>query len=82
VAHLKTYLMPFKGNLINLFQIDFTKYQEEACSDNTGIPSSYNDTIFQDEDRTSVPISPDTIWSEMSKHPIGEMATDAGVWGV
>lgn len=57
---------------------DFTKYQEEACSDNTGIPSSYNDTIFQDKERTSVPINPEAIWSEMSKRPIGEMAADAG----
>jgi hypothetical protein len=77
VAHLKTYLLPFNDFKTNLFDINFVKYQEQACDDDTGIPPDYNETVYPDVDRPIPIISPDAVWDDMIKRPIGEMKADS-----
>jgi hypothetical protein len=78
VAHLKTYLEPFNnGQATNMFAADFVKHQEEACDDDAGIPPDYNETVYPDVDRPLPIISPDAVWDDMSKRPIGQMKADS-----
>ena len=78
VAHLKTYLHPFNNwQAANMFDADFVKHQEQACDDDTGIPPDYNETVYPDVARPIPIISPDAIWADMSKFPIGQMKANS-----
>jgi hypothetical protein len=78
VAHLKTYLYPFNNwQAANMFDANFVKHQEQACDDDTGIPPDDNETVYPDVDRPIPILSPDAVWADMSKFPIGQMKADS-----
>jgi hypothetical protein len=69
--------MPFNdGQASNLFNLDFARYQEQACEDNGREPPNYDETVCSGE-RPLAPMQPDAMWEDMKKRPIGRVTPNS-----